>query len=363
MGIIRFLLAVAVVFTHAGHAEYMGMVGGKLAVELFYIFSGFYMALILTEKYVGLKTYKVFITNRMLKLYPIYWAVALLVILFSLYMAYDTDWRVWGILHYYKVFYSKLSFFTVLFLIVSNVFVFFQDWIMFLGVSLKSGHLFFTPDFLETYPRLHYFLLVPQAWTIGLELTFYLLVPFIARKNISWLILIGLASLACKILLALNGYSHDPWTYRFFFSELHLFILGMLAYRLYNMVKSKLLNKSLLYSILAFDVLIILLCEPIRLLLGNQTDTIYLIIFFASLPFVFHLSKQWRFDSKIGELSYPIYISHGFVILVYHYYFQFSTKSTMGWTTVVTTIFISILLNYLILRPIDRYRQNRVKKS
>lgn len=98
MGIIRFLLAIAVVFAHTGHEQYMQMVGGKLAVELFYIFSGFYMALILTEKYVGLKMYKVFITNRMLKLYPIYWVVALLVIFFSLYIAFDTNWRFWGVL-------------------------------------------------------------------------------------------------------------------------------------------------------------------------------------------------------------------------------------------------------------------------
>ncbi len=363
MGLVRFLLAVSVVFAHAGHTQYMGMVGGKLAVELFYIFSGFYMALILTEKYVGLKTYKVFITNRMLKLYPIYWAVAVLVVLFSLYMAYDTDWRMWGIFRYYKGYYAKMSFFTFLFLMVSNVFVFFQDWIMFMGVSLTSGNLFFTDNFMETHPRLQSFLLVPQAWTIGLELTFYLIAPFIARKNIGWLILIGIVSLSCKILLALNGYSHDPWTYRFFFSELHLFILGMLAYRMYNIIKNKSLNKSVLYSILAFDVLIILLCEPIRLYLGDQTDTIYLIIFFVSLPFVFHLSKRWRFDSKIGELSYPIYISHGLVILMLGYFFQFPTKSIVGWASVVVAVAIAFLLNYLILRPIDRYRQSRVKKS
>lgn len=360
MGIIRFLLAISVVLVHIGDEPSLEMVGGKLAVELFYIFSGFYMALILTEKYVGLKMYKVFITNRMLKLYPIYWSVSLLVIAFSLYMAYDTDWKVWGLLQYYRVFHSQMSIFTLLFLCISNIIVFFQDWIMFLGVNLVSGNMFFSSNFLDTYPRLHFFLLVPQAWTIGLELTFYLIVPFFARKHIGWLILIGVASVACKTMLALAGYNSDPWTYRFFFSELHLFILGMIAYRVYNMIRNRNFSKKVLQLIFSFDILLILFCGVVRSYLGVFTDTFYLIVFACSIPFLFYLCKRWTFDSKIGELSYPIYISHGFVILVLNYISNLQSVYQL-YIVVVITILFSILLNYLILYPIDRYRQRRVR--
>lgn len=362
MGIIRFLLAIAVVFAHTQHGQYMQMVGGKLAVELFYIFSGFYMALILTEKYVGLKMYKVFITNRMLKLYPIYWAVALLVILFSLYIAYDTDWRIWGALQYYKLYYSKIGVFSFLFLVVSNIIIFFQDWVMFLGVNLTSGNLFFTSNFLETSPRLHSFLLVPQAWTIGLELMFYLIVPLFARKNIGWLILIGTASVVCKVLLAVAGYNNDPWTYRFFFSELHLFILGMIAYRVYNKIRNKSFSSKKLQAVIYLDILLILFCVPLRSYLGAFTDYIYLIIFACSIPFLFYLCKHSKFDSKIGELSYPIYISHSFIILLLNYIFKHQAIN-QGWVVVAVTIIFSLLLNYFILYPIDRYRQKRVNKS
>lgn len=362
MGIIRFLLAIAVVFAHTGHEQYMQMVGGKLAVELFYIFSGFYMALILTEKYVGLKMYKVFITNRMLKLYPIYWVVALLVILFSLYIAFDTNWRFWGVLQSYKLYWSKISVFSFLFLVISNIIVFFQDWIMFMGVNLTSGNFFFTDNFVETSPRLHSFLLVPQAWTIGLELTFYLIVPFFARKNTRWLILIGTASVACKVLLAVTGYNNDPWTYRFFFSELHLFILGMIAYRVYNRIKHKSFSLRKLQAVLCLDILLILFCVFLRTYLCDFTDYIYLIVFACSVPFLFALCKQSKLDSKIGELSYPIYISHGLVILLLNYIFKLQSAYE-GWGVAIATIALSFLLNHLILYPIDRYRQKRVKKS
>ena len=35
--------------------------------------SGFYMAMILTEKYCGPGSYRLFLTNRFLRIYPIYW--------------------------------------------------------------------------------------------------------------------------------------------------------------------------------------------------------------------------------------------------------------------------------------------------
>ena len=58
MGILRFILALAVVFVHTGHiygSDFYGtrLMGGVVAVQAFYIISGFYMALILNTKYVG----------------------------------------------------------------------------------------------------------------------------------------------------------------------------------------------------------------------------------------------------------------------------------------------------------------------
>src|SRR5687767_10319648 len=85
MGIIRFLLAASVVLAHAGPISGFTLVDSDVAVKAFYIISGFYMALILNEKYIDSNnSYSLFITNRFLRIYPLYWIVLLLTILFSI---------------------------------------------------------------------------------------------------------------------------------------------------------------------------------------------------------------------------------------------------------------------------------------
>lgn len=72
MGSLRFLLAIAVVIDHSGPIFGVESVGGSTAVQAFYIISGFYMSLILSEKYVGANGgYSLFFTNRLLRLFPV----------------------------------------------------------------------------------------------------------------------------------------------------------------------------------------------------------------------------------------------------------------------------------------------------
>lgn len=81
MGIIRFLLALSVVITHCGSLFGTSLVVGQIAVQSFYIISGFYMSLILNEKYIGVNgSYKLFITNRF---YPIYISHMFVLMVFS----------------------------------------------------------------------------------------------------------------------------------------------------------------------------------------------------------------------------------------------------------------------------------------
>src|SRR3569623_308588 len=76
MGFLRVLLALSVLIAHS--EEFLGikLIGGRLAVETFFIISGFYMSLVLSEKYGHIKnSYKLFISNRFLRLLPVYWVV------------------------------------------------------------------------------------------------------------------------------------------------------------------------------------------------------------------------------------------------------------------------------------------------
>jgi peptidoglycan/LPS O-acetylase OafA/YrhL len=80
MGLIRVLLALAVVTTHSKvlfGLGFTGLVYGKNAVEMFYTISGFYMALILNEKYTGPGSYRTFVKSRFFRIYPAYAVVGL----------------------------------------------------------------------------------------------------------------------------------------------------------------------------------------------------------------------------------------------------------------------------------------------
>src|SRR5918993_2186065 len=184
MGLIRFLLATSVVSAHAGPILGFTLLDSDVAVKAFYIISGFYMALILNEKYIySNNSYSLFITNRFLRIYPLYWIVLLLTILYSIMLIDSKDSNL-SQLNNYATNWDDMKTETFIFLLFTNIFLFFQDVVMFLGFNTTSGELFFTSNFQNTNPQLHTFLFVPQAWTIGIELTFYLIAPFVAKKKL-----------------------------------------------------------------------------------------------------------------------------------------------------------------------------------
>src|SRR5579872_4576618 len=80
MGTLRFLLAVAVATAHSGcFSGNFCLMRGDLAVQIFYIISGFLIALILHEKYDRTQTW-LFYSNRALRIYVPYlfvWAICL----------------------------------------------------------------------------------------------------------------------------------------------------------------------------------------------------------------------------------------------------------------------------------------------
>src|SRR4051812_44894507 len=75
MGIIRLLLALAVLLMmHSTPLFGIKMINGAWAVQSFYVISGFYMALVLNEKYArGRRGYGEFILQRLMRLLPAYW--------------------------------------------------------------------------------------------------------------------------------------------------------------------------------------------------------------------------------------------------------------------------------------------------
>ena len=356
MGILRLLLAISVLLAHSSSVFGVNLVGGQAAVQAFYIVSGFYMALILKEKYIGnYNSYKLFITNRLLRLFPVYWAVIILVLIVGFLSYFLTDGHKIIGLEAYSNNINNFDFISIVFLVFTNIFMVFQDWVMFMGIDITNSEFFFTTNFKETSPQLYKFLLVPQAWTIGLEITFYLIAPFLLRLKVKYIILLMLISAAIRVVLYYFGYSNDPWSYRFFPSELFFFLLGILAYYIYKIIPLPTVRqKYLLFYLIIFLTFIYSFFQfPGKIYL-------YLFIFFLVLPSVFSLSKKWKKDRSIGELSYPLYISHYFLLNIMIY---FKIESNKGLILLISTLLLSILLNQLISKRVEIYRQSRVDKK
>ncbi|MDO8610158.1 MAG: acyltransferase family protein, partial [bacterium] len=223
MGTLRLLLAISVLIAHSTPIFGNTLVGGRVAVESFFILSGFSIALSLSSKYQNNLTN--FYKNRFLKLFPLYWFFTLAVIITS----FITTGKFTIFKDYIITPFSKFI------LILLNSSPLFTDVTNFLALNINTGQLFFTTAFRNTVPEIWNYLILPQGWTIGLEITFYFFAPWIVHQKTKILLLLGSLSLLARfIAIYYLNLNHDPWLYRFFPFEIIFFIAGIIIYRLYN---------------------------------------------------------------------------------------------------------------------------------
>lgn len=354
MGIIRILLAVAVFLNHTGPIAGLKLTGGLVAVQTFYIISGFYMALILSEKYRGSGRYRLFVSNRFLKIFPIYWVILVLTTTISVaaYALARDPLFIWP----YLTHQAATRGWPLSFLVATNLLIFGQDAVMFLKAT-EAGTLVFTRNFALATQPLSAYLLVPQAWTLGVELTFYLLAPFLILRSTRFLVIVALLSLLLRLYLYnVLGLTNDPWTYRFFPTELAFFVSGMLSYRLYARVRSKDLKHMPIAAWGAVTTWIV----GFQFLPGDLTKWVYYLAVALLLPLVFVATKDRKWDRLVGEMSYPVYLSHMFVIGVTSWIAaKLGTRLPLAVPALVATLALSLVMVRWISQPLETFRQSR----
>lgn len=361
MGLLRLLLAISVILFHS-NPRGPQMVGGGVAVEAFFIISGFYMSLILDKKYIGANgRYSLFIGNRFLKLYPAYWTVLLLALLTQLLVLTITGYP---ILLFYQIAHFRMNIPGIAFLSLTNLAIFGQDMVSFFGLNRHTGELFFTTDFMKTYPFLFNFLVIPQGWSLAIELTFYLVAPFILKRK--WwvvVILIGAVLLLRFFLTQKLALHYDPWIFRFFPSQLLLFLLGNISYRCYAWLKQRIdISKNRMLTVLAIVIAATIVYGLFPYFIWKKP--VYHTLIFCSLPFLIDTGKLFRADIFFGELSYPVYLSHMFVLTTISTLNSFTglfKGLPANWLTIVFTLLLSVLIRRYVALPVEQYRQRRVK--
>ena len=353
MGLIRVILAYSVVLGHSASVHGYFIVPADAAVTLFFIVSGFYMAMVLAEKYTGENRLRQFYSARVLRLYPTYFISVALMIGVEWYLhqrthgEYTSSWQSDS---------AALPWSVKLPLLVPNIALVGSDlpWIFHYGP--KSGLHFTLGQELKNAPdavRLGRYLLVPPAWSIGIELWFYLLAPFFILWRTRSLVILALISLAIRLGLEW----HVPWSSYFFFpASLCFFVWGMLMYRAYRSERYvRVATQSRALVIFVGVVAAIVFRQYIPFY--RNYDWMLYILFGSALPFLFQASKDWRLDRWVGNLSYPIYLVHASILLL----LKVGWGVDAGLAAILCSTIAALVLLVAVEQPLENVRQRRTR--
>ena len=355
MGLIRVILAYSVVLGHSEAIHGYFIIPANTAVTLFFVISGFYMAMVLTEKYTGGNRLRHFYSNRILRLYPTYFISVALMIGVQIYLHHKTRG---GYVSAWQADHATLPWSVKLPLLIPNVALVGSDLPYIFHYGPRSGWHFSLGQDLPKIPdavRTGRYLVVSPAWSIGLELWFYLLAPFLVLWRTRSLVIVATISLIFRLLLEW----HAPWSSYFFFpANLCFFVWGMLMYRLYRSEEyARVATPSRSRRIFVFVMAAIVFRQFVPFY--RNYDWLLYILFGVTLPFLFQASKKWRLDRWIGNLSYPIYLIHASVLLL----LKVGSGIDRGLAAVSCSTLAALFLLVTIEQPLEKLRQRRSVES
>ncbi len=290
MGIIRFYLALVVACSHfqqllfgpvdlslIHHITTLGMNAGW-AIFFFYVISGFLISFVLDKKYSPtLEGNLYFYKARLTRIYSLYWPIYF----FSAVILFPRP-------------YEGSSY--ILDKITS---------IFLLGVDWRVTFVDY-PNSYFPFP-----IGLNAAWTLGVEMLFYMIAPFLLR-SFSAVIFVFLLSVSVRIPAAIFELGIS-WTYMNFSTTICFFLLGHLSYRYsqYLVINPKrnsfiFLGSSIFFLMIAANT--------------GKFENIYFYIsitlFSLGLPSIFSLTKDNKYMNFLGNLSFPIYLIHILCLLM-----------------------------------------------
>lgn len=340
MGAIRLFLALVVVCDHwrlralnplslyTDDIIKFGFNGGY-AVMFFYVISGFLITYTLSKNYKrDLAGTLVFYRNRFIRIFALYWPVAILAFWIS-----PTSRP-----------HSPGDILTATFLVGA-------DW------SIAFAE----------FPKPHWAALldgIPQAWTLGGELTFYLLAPLLVHswKTAGVLLAVSLA-VRGAFVWQLGPMLHAPWTYYFFPSTLCFFLIGVFAGM--AMFQLRFINNPWLGLALLAVAFMVMTFGEYRTFDSDRL-WISVLCFAAALPGIFELTKHSRFLNLMGDLSYPVYLVHTLAIIYVGGVIRNLTLSTPSMHAAYVSIVVvtgAVIPVAIVARVVEKYVAALLRKA
>lgn len=360
MGFLRIYLALCVISSHTTGIFLGCEHRGDQAVQIFFTISGFYMGLVLTESYTSKSS---FYLSRAVRIFVPYYAILICICVVSCISGLiSNDWL--GLNAYVNspLKHNGATGFGLA--AVSNFSIFCQDWLLFLKQDYGQP-LQFAANFAHSKSMLWHYLIIPQSWSLALELCFYAVAPLLnALKTINLVVIIVAATGLRTYLYNHLGLNYDPWTYRFFPCEVSTFLIGMLGYRMYRRFRNENLpavsgmHLWWFYAILLGGLLALAWITKEGEKLGVISYLTYF-LFMIIIPVLFLFSRESKFDRSLGELSFPVYLLHYALIPLGLAIIHLAGLGDRFLGLVVATLAVgaAILTLKLLILPLENWRR------
>ena len=336
-GYFRFILATFVLASHAGISIQQHFNLGVFAVVCFFILAGFVVTGLLDKFFYQDKfLYAKFYFERFLRIFPQYLFILFLTVIFLLYTKFSS------------INFDSLN-------ILSNISIIFLNLVDLIDIQV----------------------LIPPAWSLGIELKAYLVLPFIIFfKPIK--IIIAISSLVVFLLAVLGFINTDLYSFNLIPGVLFMFVMGV---SIYNITIKKnhnpdLFDKYFPVVVYLFMAFLIITIGMHKKLLNSDLMEIGLgvMLGFPAIVFIAKSNISIPFNRLFGDLSYGLFLSHFLVIWMVSYFFGIdlhtgindSNKHISPYLYVTTIFMISIIISiialYFVERPIKRFRFHLTKK-
>ncbi|MGH1543279.1 MAG: acyltransferase family protein [Arenicella sp.] len=336
LGTLRFILAYFVFLSHFPESG-LKLNLGFVSVIIFYFISGYLMMKSYHRFQLHVsKPIRSFYLDRCIKIFPQYLIVLLLTVVFFSWLGVSTEET-----------YKGVSFDT--YKIIFDAFL--------LPVNLAVGGIG------DLFPKLGGVSIVPPAWSLSVEFHFYLLVPL--------LVVLPHRMLIATVLVSAALLTFSFFTKSVYFDTLHFgyrYIFPMLVVFIYGMMFSSSLpqHRQIAFAIWAYFcglLTIILPGLPSWYHFAVQEITFGIVI---ALP-VFHYAMNLKIDYSwfkaidqwLGDLSYPVFLSHYLAIYLAQHLFGVSSFAKIYFFAASVAILL-IISSFLALlqRYIDAKRIN-----
>jgi peptidoglycan/LPS O-acetylase OafA/YrhL len=317
LGSLRLILAIAVAASHAGF-RIAGLNPGVIAVVGFYLISGYVMAGLIRRHYSQPATAPAFYLDRALRLFPQYFT----------YLGLALAWQLYTQTENYHLSHppTAADF-------INNILIVPLNYYMWNGSDRYT--------------------LIPPAWSLGAEIQFYLVAPFL----LIWpkrLLVVGLLSLGVY-LGALGGLINSDWYgYRLLPGVLLFFLLGALIQRHHHQKQDSRAAAIVALVALAATAALGILQLHGTLQQPYNAETLIGLVLGISLLHTLAARARARWDDLAGDLSYGVFLNH-FLVLWTIYPQSMSPGQLPGFLAI--SIALAWLTQRCIERPLLKWRQ------